>query len=110
MQASCKACPFVARECLAEGCMAWGDEGCRLISGAGEASSKSPFEQKLQSAGPLMYRSLLDLVKVMEDMSRDCTRCGPDLWNYAQEVRSCLLDELIKAELAEAGIKSNRKG
>jgi hypothetical protein len=50
-----------------------------------------------------MYRSLLDLVKVMEDMSRDCTRCGPDLWNYAQEVRACLLDDLVKAELLRWG-------
>jgi len=40
----------------------------------------------------------------MEETSRDCTRCGPELWNYAQEVRLNLLDELIKSELAEAGI------
>ncbi len=105
-----KACPFVARECLAEGCLAWGDDGCRLIPGRAPGFPQSPFEQKLQSSGPLMYRSLLELVKVMEEMSRDCTRCGPDLWNYAQEVRGCLLDDLIKAELAEAGIKENRSG
>jgi len=67
--------------------------------------SKSPFEQKLRSAAPLMYRSLLDLVKIMEDTSKDCGKCGPELRNYAQEVRASLLDELIKAELAEAGIK-----
>jgi hypothetical protein len=103
-----KACPFVARECLAEGCLAWGDAGCRLIPGTKEGIGPSPFDQKLQTAAPLMYRSLLDLVKVMEDISRDCTRCGPDLWNYAQEVRACLLDDLIKAELAGAGIKANR--
>ena len=42
---------------------------------------------------------------VMEDISKDCGKCGPDLWNYAQEVRAGLLDDLIKAELAEAGIK-----
>jgi hypothetical protein len=52
-----------------------------------------------------MYRSLLDLAKVMEDTSKDCRKCGPKLWNYAQEIRSSLLDELIRAELAEAGIK-----
>jgi hypothetical protein len=98
-----KACPFVARECLLEGCLAWREEDCRLISRAGE--SPSPFEQKLRSAAPLMYRSLLDLARVMEDTSKDCGKCGPDLWNYAQEIRTGLLDDLIKAELAEAGIK-----
>ncbi|MGD0951201.1 MAG: hypothetical protein ABR985_02215 [Methanotrichaceae archaeon] len=98
-----KACPFVARECLQEGCLAWREEACRLISRAGE--SQSPFEQKLIRAAPLMYRSLLDLTSVMEDTSKDCGKCGPDLWNYAQEVRTDLLDDLIKAELAEAGIK-----
>jgi hypothetical protein len=30
------------------------------------------------------------------------------MWNYAQEVRSNLLDELIKSELAEAGIKGEQ--
>lgn len=107
MQESHKACPFVARECLAEGCLAWGDAGCRLIPGTAESSS--PFEEKLRAAAPLMYRALLDLVKVMEETSRDCPKCGPDLWNYAQEVRACLLDDLIKAELAEAGIRADRK-
>jgi hypothetical protein len=52
-----------------------------------------------------MYRSLLDLVKIMEGTSKDCGKCGPELWNYAQEIRTGLLDDLIKAELAEAGIK-----
>jgi hypothetical protein len=52
-----------------------------------------------------MYRSLLDLVRIMEETSRDCTRCGPELWNYAQEARASLLDELIRSELAGAGIK-----
>lgn len=109
MQPSRKACPFVARECLAEGCLAWGDVdvGCRLIPRTVE--STGPFEQKLKSAAPLMYRTLLDLVKVMEETSRDCAKCGPDLWNYAQEVRACLLDDLIKAELAEVGIKASRE-
>ena len=97
-----KACPFVARECLLEGCLAWREDDCRLITRAGE--SQSPFEQKLRSAAPLMYRSLLDLVGIMET-SKDCGKCGPDLWNYAQEIRTGLLDDLIKAELAEAGIK-----
>jgi hypothetical protein len=52
-----------------------------------------------------MYRSLLDLVRIMEETSKDCNKCGPELWNYAQETRASLLDELIRSELAEAGIK-----
>jgi hypothetical protein len=52
-----------------------------------------------------MYRSLLDLVKIMEGTSKDCGKCGPELWDYAREVRASLLDELVKAELAEAGIR-----
>jgi hypothetical protein len=108
MQTSRKACPFVARECLAEDCLAWGEVGCRLIPRAME--SAGPFDQKLRSAAPLMYRTLLDLVKVLEETSKNCGKCGPDLWNYAQEVRAYLLDDLIKAELAEVGIKANRKG
>ena len=79
--------------------MAWLDEGCSLIQPA------SAFEQKLKAAAPLMYRSLLDLVRIMEETSRDCPRCGPELWNYAQEARANLLDELIRSELAGAGIK-----
>ena len=73
-----KACPFVDRECLDEGCMAWGQGDCRLISRSGILS---PFELKLQDAAPLMYRSLLDLVRI-------------------------LLNELIGAELAGAGIRA----
>jgi hypothetical protein len=104
MRSSHKACPFIGgRECLLEGCIAWKEENCRLISRTGE--SQSPLEQKLRNAAPLMYRSLLDLVKIMEETSKDCGKCGPVLWDYAQEVRESLLDELIKAELAEAGIK-----
>jgi hypothetical protein len=83
--------------------MAWREEDCRLISRTVE--SQSPFEQKLRNAAPLMYRSLLDLVNIMEDTSKDCGKCGPDLWNYAQEIRTGLLDDLIKAELAETGIR-----
>lgn len=83
--------------------MAWREENCGLILRVGEGPS--PFEQKLRNAAPLMYRSLLDLLKIMEDTSKDCGKCGPELWNYAQEIRVSLLDELIKAELAEAGIK-----
>jgi hypothetical protein len=94
---------MAGRECLVEDCMAWREENCRLILRAG--TSPSPFEQKLRYAAPLMYRSLLDLVNIMEDASKDCGKCGPELWNYAQEVRASLLDELTKAELAEAGIK-----
>jgi len=103
MTATGKACPFVeGRVCLQEGCMAWLEGGCRLIRHGGRGSA---FEQKLKAAAPLMYRSLLDLVRIMEDTSKDCTRCGPELWNYAQEARASLLDELIRCELAEAGIK-----
>ena len=65
-----EACPFMAgRECLLEGCMAWREENCSLILRVG--ASPSPFEQKLRNAAPLMYRSLLDLVKIMEgDLQR----------------------------------------
>ncbi|MGV8175898.1 MAG: hypothetical protein ACP5OU_09370 [Methanothrix sp.] len=99
-----KACPFVdGRVCLQEGCMAWMEERCSLIRSP--TGGLTPFEQKLKGAAPLMYRSLLDLVRIMEDTSKDCGKCGPDLWNYAQEARANLLDELIRSELAEAGIK-----
>ncbi len=102
-----KACPFVARECLEEGCLAWKEGCCRLIPRNAEITS--PFDMKLRSSAPLMYRSLLDLVKIMEETSRDCGKCGPELWNYAQEVRASLLNELTTAELAEAGIKANHE-
>ncbi|NMC11181.1 MAG: hypothetical protein GYA39_09490 [Methanothrix sp.] len=105
MSISTKACPFVARECLREGCLAWSQADCRLLSRAAEGPSS--FDLLLRNAAPLMYRSLLDLVKVMEELSGDCRKCGPELWNYAQQVRGSLLDELIKSELAEVGIKSN---
>ena len=59
------------------------------------------------NAAPLMYRSLLDLVRIMEGSSKDCSKCGPDLWNYAQQIRAGILNELIQSELAEAGIKAN---
>lgn len=107
MSPSKKACPFVARECLQEGCLAWRGGDCRLIPAP--ALCQSPFEQKLEEAAPLMYRTLLDLVKAMEGISRDCRTCGPDLWNYAQQVRAALLDELIAAELAEAGIRQEER-
>jgi len=100
-----KACPFVARECLQKDCMAW-EAGCHLITGKREASS--PFEDKLRNAAPLMYRSLLDLAKIMEETSRSCVKCGPDLWNSAQEVRAGLLEDLIAAELAEVGIRAEK--
>ena len=104
MTATGKACPFVdGRVCLQEGCMAWLEEGCSLIRPASCAGTA--FEQKLKAAAPLMYRSLLDLVRIMEETSKDCNKCGPELWNYAQEARANLLDELIRSELAGAGIK-----
>ncbi len=55
------------------------------------AASSSPFEQKLRNAAPIMYRSLLDLLRILEEASRDCSKCGPELWNYAQEIRASLL-------------------
>jgi hypothetical protein len=100
-----KACPFVTRECLQQDCMAW-ETGCRLITGKREVLS--PFEDKLRNAAPLMYRSLLDLVKIMEETSRSCGKCGPDLWNSTQEVRAGLLEDLMAAELAEVGIRAER--
>ena len=104
MNATGKACPFVdGRVCLQEGCMAWLEGGCSLIQPA--SSDDSAFEQKLKAAAPLMYRSLLDLVRIMEETSKNCNKCGPELWNYAQEARAGLLDELIRSELAGAGIK-----
>ena len=104
MTGSGKACPFVdGRLCLEEGCMAWLEGGCSLIRPASYAGSV--FEQKLKAAAPLMYRSLLDLVRIMEETSKNCNKCGPELWNYAQEARASLLDELIRSELAGAGIK-----
>lgn len=54
-----------------------------------------------------MYRSLLDVVKIMEDAAKECGKCGPELFSYSQQIRAGILDELVKAELAEAGIKAN---
>jgi hypothetical protein len=95
-----KACPFVVnRVCLIDGCMAWDEpKGCVLIP-ASHIEFSSPFDQKLREMAPLMYRTLLDLVGIMEETSRDCNRCGPELWNYVQEVRRSLLDELTRAQL-----------
>jgi hypothetical protein len=104
MSNSAKACPFVARECLQEGCMAWRQKECRLILGR---VGSSAFERQLMNAAPLMYRSLLDLVRIMEGASQDCSKCGPDLWNYAQQIRSSLLNELIQSELAEFVIRAD---
>lgn len=98
-QAESKVSPFVARLCLLDECTAWEDlKGCSLIPAA-PGECLSPFDRKLREAAPLMYRTLLDLVEAMEEASRDCQRCGPELWNYAQEVRRSLLDELTKARL-----------
>jgi len=98
-QAERKACPFVARLCILDECTAWEDlRGCMLIPAA-PGECLSPFDQKLIETAPMMYRTLLDLVGVMEEASRDCQRYGPELWNYAQEVRRSLLDELTKAKL-----------
>jgi hypothetical protein len=100
-----KACPFVARECLEDGCQAWRERACRLIPVTGRPSA---FEQELVNDAPLMYRSLLDMVRIMEETAQDCGRCGPELFSFAQQLRAGLLDDLISAELAEAGIKADR--
>ena len=93
-----KACPFVARGCLQAGCMAWDDPGggCRLIPSTKEAASA--FDERLRQAAPLLYGSLLDLVRVMEARARESDACA-DLWDYAQEVRRSFLDDLIEAQL-----------
>ncbi len=97
-EAEAKACPFVARGCLQAGCMAWDEPGggCRLIVSEKAAST---FDERLRQAAPLLYGSLLDLVRVMEERARECDACGADLWDYAQEVRRSFLDELIEAQL-----------
>jgi len=96
-----RACPFVARSCLQAGCMAWDEHGagggCRLIPPEGAAASA--FDAHLREAAPLLYASLLDLVRVMEERGRECDACGPDLWDYAAEVRRSFLDELVEAQL-----------
>ena len=91
-----KACPFVARACLLAGCMAWdGAGGCRLIPAGAEASG---FDARLREAAPLLYGSLLDLVRVMEERAWECDACA-DLWDYAAEVRRSFLDEPVEAQL-----------
>lgn len=94
-----KACPFVARGCLQAGCMAWDDPGGgrRLIPSTKEAASA--FDAHLHEAAPLLYGSLRDLVRVMEERARECDACGAELWDYAQEVRRSFLDDLIEAQL-----------
>ena len=74
MRTAQKACPFVARECLQEDCLAWRQEACSLIL---DRSHPSAFEQELMNAAPLMYRSLLDMVGIMEETAQDCRKCGP---------------------------------
>jgi hypothetical protein len=93
-----KACPFVARACLQAGCMAWDEPGggCRLIPSTKEAAST--FDARLRQVAPLLYGSLLDLVRVMEERARESDACA-DLWDYAQEVRRSFLDDLIEAQL-----------
>jgi len=105
MRTSQKACPFVARECLQEDCLAWGQKACRLIL---DRNHPSAFEQELMNAAPLMYRSLLDMVRIMEETAQDCRKCGPELFSFAQQLRAGLLDELISSELAEVGIKADK--
>ncbi len=97
-EAEAKACPFVARACLQAGCMAWDDPGggCRLIVFEKAAST---FDERLRQAAPLLYGSLLDLVRVMEERAQECDACGAELWDYAQEVRGSCLDELVEAQL-----------
>ena len=103
MRPAQKACPFVARECLQEDCLAWRQKACSLIL---DRSHPSAFEQELMNAAPLMYRSLLDMVRIMEETAQDCRKCGPELFSFAQQLRAGLLDELISSELAEVGYQS----
>ena len=105
MRTSQKACPFVARECLQEDCLAWRQKACSLIL---DRSHPSAFEQELMNAAPLMYRSLLDMVRIMEETAQDCRKCGPELFSFAQQLRAGLLDELISSEMAEVGIKEDK--
>ena len=102
MSTSQKACPFVARECLQEYCLAWRQKACRLIP---DRNGPCAFEQELMNAAPLMYRSLLDMVRIIEETAQDCGKCGPELFSFAQQLRAGLLDEMISSELAEVGIK-----
>ena len=105
MRTAQKACPFVARECLQEDCLAWRQRACSLIL---DRSHPSAFEQELMNAAPLMYRSLLDMVRIMEETAQDCRKCGPELFSFAQQLRAGLLDELISSEMAEVGIKADK--
>ena len=105
MDISSKACPFVARECLQKNCLAWRQKACRLIP---DRNHPSAFEQELTNVAPLMYRSLLDVVRIMEETAQDCRTCGPELFSFAQQLRAGLLDELISTELAEVGIKADK--
>jgi hypothetical protein len=105
MRPAQKACPFVSRECLQEACLAWRQKACSLIL---DRSHPSAFEQELMNAAPLMYRSLLDMVRIMEETAQDCRKCGPELFSFAQQLRTGLLDELISSELAEVGIKADK--
>jgi hypothetical protein len=60
------------------------------------------------NVAPLMYRALLDMVRIMEETAPDCRKCGPELFSFAQQLRAGLLDELISSELAEVGIKADK--
>ena len=84
MRPAQKACPFVARECLQEACLAWRQKACSLIL---DRSHPSAFEQELMNAAPLMYRSLLEMVRIMEETAQDCRKCGPEMFSFAQELR-----------------------
>ncbi len=61
--------------------MAWEDPGggCRLIVSEKAASG---FDARLRQAAPLLYGSLLDLVRVMEERARECDACA-DLWDLS---------------------------
>lgn len=85
--------------------MAWRQKACRLIP---DRNGPSAFEQELGNAAPLMYRSLLDMVAIMEETAQNCRKCGPELFSFAQQLRAGLLDELISSELAEVGIKADK--
>ncbi len=100
--AEAKPAPFVARACLLAGCMAWdGAGGCRLIPAGAEASG---FDARLREAAPLLYGTLLDLVRVMEERAWECDACA-DLWDYAAEVRRS--SRRARRGAAEGGVKAD---
>jgi hypothetical protein len=53
-----------------------------------------PFPNKEQDTGPIIL-----VIIILQKIRYTAQRYGPELWNYAQEVRRSLLDDLTKARL-----------